>query len=132
MLHPEVVAKDSEFRKRSDLAQERFARLSPEERATMQTHFLRAIGAKEKVAEGSAAPSNIGRMAKLREKFPNAGRAWSAEDDGRLKEMFARDVSQKEIAAHFGRKASAINARLAHHGLVDDYWGNRQKSEKAA
>ena len=129
MLHPEVVAKDSEFRKRSDLAQERFARLSLEERATMQAHFLRAIGAKEKLPEGAEAPSNIGRMAKLRETFPNAGRAWSAEDDERLKEMFARDIPQKEIAAHFGRKPSAINARLGHHGLVDDYWGNRRKQD---
>jgi len=69
-------------------------------------------------------------MAKLREKFPNAGKPWSSEDDEQLKKMFARDVPQKEIAEHFGRKPSAINARLRHHGLVDDYWQRRAREKQ--
>ena len=132
MLHPDVVGKDREFRKRSDMARERFAALVLGDRTKMQTNFLRAIGAKEKVASNSERQSNIGRMAKLRETFPNAGRPWTSEDDKMLKDMFARDVPQKEIAAHFGRKPSAINARLGHHGLVDDYWAVRRKKEKTA
>jgi hypothetical protein len=47
MLHPDVVKKDTEFRKRSDMAKERFAALLPEEKQKMETNFLRAIGAKE-------------------------------------------------------------------------------------
>src|SRR3989344_1103967 len=132
MLHPDVVGKDREFRKRSDMARERFAALALEDRTKMQTNFLRAMGAKEKVASNSERQSNIGRMAKLRETFPNAGRPWTTDDDKMLKDMFARDVPQKEIAAHFGRKPSAINARLGYHGLVDDYWAVRRKKEKTA
>ena len=131
MLHPAVVEKDREFHKRSDLARSKFAALPPERRAEMERNFLRAIGAKEPqdvtpVIEIAAKP---GRRAKIREKYPNAGRAWSTEDDEMLKDMFARDVPHKELAAHFGRKPSAIHARLGHHGLVDDYWVNRHKKE---
>ena len=135
MLHPAVVEKDKEFQKRSDMARERFAALSTEDRATMEQNFLRAIGAKEpeslagKVME--VVEKTVGKLSKLREKYPNAGRGWSKEDDEQLKEMFARDVSQKEMSAHFGRKPSAVHARLGHHGLVEDYWVNRKKKEQS-
>ncbi len=134
MLHPAVVEKDREFHKRSDLARAKFAALAPEKRIEMEENFLRAIGAKEpEMVQYDAKPAqstNISRLAKLRETFPNAGRAWSKEDDEQLKEMFARDVPQKEMSAHFGRKPSAIHARLGHFGLVDDYWANRRKKEQ--
>ena len=135
MLHPAVVQKDQEFQKRSDMARTRFAALTPEDKKKMETDFLKAIGAKEptKLAVPESGKStNLSRLAKLRETFPNAGRAWSAQDDEQLKEMFARDMSQKEIAAHFGRKPSAIHARLGHHGLVDDYWANRKRKESTS
>ena len=101
----------------------------------MEQNFMKAIGAKEpsvieravEVVEKAA-----GKLAKLRAKYPNAGRAWSAEDDEQLKEMFSRDVPQKEIAAHFGRKPSAIHARLGHHGLVEDFWAKRKRKESTS
>lgn len=131
MLHPTVVAKDQEFYKRSDMARTRFAALSQEDRMKMETNFLKVIGAKEPesvAAKGvKVVEETVGKLTKLREKYPNAGKAWSAEDDEQLKEMFALDVPQKDIAAHFGRKSSAIHARLGHHGLVDDHWVNRKK-----
>ncbi|HEY4520819.1 MAG TPA: PIF1 family DEAD/DEAH box helicase [Candidatus Paceibacterota bacterium] len=139
MLHPAVVQKDQEFQKRSDMARTRFAALLPDDKKKMETNFLKAIGAKEpdvgftkshmRSGETSFAP---GRLAELREKYPSAGRAWSAQDDEQLREMFARDMSPKEIAAHFGRKPSAIHARLGHHGLVDDYWANRKRKESTS
>ena len=135
MLHPQVVRKDEEFHKRSDLAQTKFSALLPEDRIKMEQNFMKAIGAKEpsvieravEVVEKAA-----GKLAKLRAKYPNAGRAWSAEDDEQLKEMFSRDVPQKEIAAHFGRKPSAIHARLGHHGLVEDFWAKRKRKESTS
>ena len=131
MMHPEVVAKDREFRARSDMARERFAALSEDARKKLHGNFLRAIGAKEPAQVKPPEPPAQSRLEKLREKFPNAGRAWSKEDDEVLKKMFADDVPQKEIAAHFGRKSSAIHARLGHLGLVEDYWVNRRKAEQA-
>jgi len=150
MLHPAVVAKDQEFQKRSDMARTRFAALMPGHRIKMETNFLRAIGAKEPPSPRGSSPrgstsggkeemqsveagksGSPNRLAKIREKYPNAGRTWNPEDDELLKEMFARDVPQKEIAAHFGRKPSAIHSRLGHHGLVDDFWANQKKSKNA-
>lgn len=133
MLHPSVVEKDREFQKRSDLARAKFAALSDEQKGKMQDNFLKAIGAKEPTLVEKAVEvleKTVGKLAKLREQYPNAGRAWTPQDDETLKEMFARDVPQKEIAAHFGRKPSAIHARLGHHGLVEDFWANGKKREK--
>jgi hypothetical protein len=68
-------------------------------------------------------------LAKLREKYPNAGRPWNAEDDSILRQMFAKKADEKDIGKHFGRKPSAIRARLAHLGLIEDYWVIKKKTE---
>ena len=131
LLHPTVVAKDDEFHRRSDMARTRFAALSDEDRATMEKNFLRAIGAKEpETVEKQLELPVKNRLAQTREKYPNAGRPWTAQDDEVLKDMFARNVSQKEIATHFGRKPSAIHARLGVHGLVEDYWQRRAREKQ--
>ncbi|RJQ34272.1 AAA family ATPase [Candidatus Parcubacteria bacterium] len=135
MLHPAVVEKDLEFHKRSQLARTKFAALAPEQRQTMEQNFLKAIGGKEPSLVEKAlevVEKTVGKLAKLREKYPNAGRAWTPQDDDILKEMFARDVPQKEIAVHFGRKPSAIHARLGHFGLVEDFWANRKRKTSTA
>ena len=129
-LHPKVAAADRYFRAYSEAAAKKFAALPPSEKEKLEQNFLRAIGAKPpekvKVVESEKTPHE-----KLREKFPNVGRPWSKSDDETLKEMFAADTPQKEIAEHFGRKPSAVHARLGHLGLVEDYWSERKKREKA-
>ena len=69
-------------------------------------------------------------LEKLREKYPNAGRAWTSEDDAQLREMFAENKPHKDIATHFARKPSAIRARLGHLGLIENHWVIRRKKEK--
>jgi hypothetical protein len=77
---------------------------------------------------GSTTLTASGKLAAVREKFPNAGRGWTKDDDEKLTEMFKAEVSTKEIAKEFGRKAGAIRARLAKLGLIeDDYWAKRNK-----
>ena len=128
MLHPEVVEKDREFRRRSELAQQKFSALAPASKATMEANFLRAIGAREPNAVALEQPQ-LSRLEKTRQTFPNAGRPWTEADDQELKDMFATNVPQKEIAEHFGRKPSAIHARLGHLGLVEDnYWANKART----
>jgi hypothetical protein len=129
LLHPEVVEKDAELKRRSEMARDRFMALMPEERQQLEQNFLRAIGAREpKPIEQKV----LSQLEKTREKYPNAGRPWSKEDDETLKEMFTSNAPQKEIGVHFGRKPSAIHSRLAHLGLIeDDYWVNRRKKEQA-
>jgi hypothetical protein len=128
MLHPAVVEKDQEFHTRSDLARKKFAALSDAQKQTMEQNFLKAIGAKEPSLTNATVEvikRTVNQLARLREKYPNAGRAWTQEDDEALKELFARDVPRKEIAKQFGRKPSAIAARLGHHGLIENHWQKR-------
>ena len=66
-------------------------------------------------------------MHELREKYPNIGKVWSKDDDALLTEMFKAERPNKEIAKHFGRKPSAIRARLGHLGLIDVQWVRRKK-----
>lgn len=137
-MHPRIVAQDSYFRAYSDAARKKFASLPSEEKEKLEKNFLRAIGAKEpeppkeRDVETESAPKKAtGKLAELREKFPNAGRAWSKEDDEVLKAMFKEGQKNSEIGKHFGRKASAINARLAHLGLIeDDYFARKKKLAK--
>lgn len=126
-VHPEVAQQDREFKMRSAAARKTFETMSDAEHGKLARNFIVASGGKEK---GESVPAS--RTEKLRQKYPNAGRAWSTADDELLKKMFAEDKPQKEMSAHFGRKGSAIHARLGHLGLVDDYWINRKKTKKEA
>jgi len=69
-----------------------------------------------------------GKLAKLRETYPNAGRPWSEDDDRRLKEMFEDDVPLKALCKEFGRKSGAIRSRLVKLGLVEDTFRRPEES----
>lgn len=130
MLHPAIVKQDAVFRAKSDAARRRIETIPPEEREALEKNFLKAIGAREpQPLKAKELAGGGGKLAKVREKYPNAGRPWSAEDDEKLKEMFGAETPMKEIAKEFGRKSGAITARLAKLGLVEDaYWAVRRKS----
>jgi ATP-dependent exoDNAse (exonuclease V) alpha subunit len=125
-LHPNVVAADRHFRAYSDAARKKFAALASKEKERLEEAFLRAIGAKE-ASEVVPARIEKTKLDELREKYPNVGRPWSKEDDAILREMFEEKKHTAEIAAHFGRKPSAITARLGHLGLIPDTWKPRPK-----
>lgn len=128
MLHPDIVRHDAIFRAKSDAAEKRIVTIPEDEREQLETNFLKAIGAHERVSvkKKKLEPEGEGKLAKLREKFPNAGRPWSAEDDRELTNMFNDDVPMRTLAKHFGRKASAIKARLVKLGLIEDEWANNR------
>ena len=135
MLHPDIVRQDAIFRAKSDAAQKRIVTIPKDERGVLETNFLKAIGAHEpepikerEIDAGAKGAGGTGKLAAIREKFPNAGRAWTKEDDEKLTEMFNADTSIKTISKEFGRKSGAINARLAKLGLIeDDYWAKKSK-----
>lgn len=139
-LHPKVAAADRHFRGYSDAARKKFAALPENEKEKMEKNFLRAIGARSPGGEENYAlrnsPSASGgsdsprskfpsppgeRLAELREKYPNVGKAWSKDDDSSLTTMFKAEKPNAEIAKHFGRKPSAIRSRLAHLGLIEKW-----------
>jgi ATP-dependent exoDNAse (exonuclease V) alpha subunit len=129
-LHPTVAAADRKFKVHSDAARTKFTALPASEKEKLESNFLRAIGAREAVRAAPRREPGKSDYEKLREKYPNLGKPWSKEDDALLRELFAEDAPHAEIGKHFGRKPSAIRARLGHLGLIEDYWPAKQKTKK--
>lgn len=138
MLHPTIQRQDAIFRAKCEAAQKRIETIPDDEREALEKNFLRAIGAhepeplqKKEFDEGGKQVGGTGKLAKIREKFPNANRPWTKEDDEKLSDMFTTNVAHSKIAKAFGRKAGAITARLAKLGLIeDDYWAKKAQKNK--
>jgi ATP-dependent exoDNAse (exonuclease V) alpha subunit len=137
MLHPEIVRQDELFRRKSDAARARIMSIEQKEKEALEQNFLRAIGARDPSSRAKLATEQDldqlkgSKLAKTREKFPNANRPWTKDDDEKLTEMFTSEVAHSKIAKEFGRKTGAITARLAKLGLIeDDYWEKRAKARK--
>ena len=135
-MHPNVVAQDRYFRAYSEAAKKKFAALPESDKSHMQGNFLKAIGAHEPTMRAVEQPmetkgkTGSAKLDELREKHPNMGKPWNKEDDALLTAMFNEQKPNKDIAKHFGRKPSAITARLGHLGLIENTWkGYKKKTE---
>ena len=131
LLHPAVVQQDRSFRARSEAARKRIGSIDPSEKENLEKNFLKAIGADVSKARSKSKefdePSD--RLDKARGKYPNMGKSWEKSDDLLLSAMFSeKNKKTGGLAKHFGRKPSAIQARLAHLGLIPDFWkGKKEK-----
>jgi ATP-dependent DNA helicase PIF1 len=138
-LHPEIVEQDVTFRRKTDAARARIIGIDKSEREVLEQNFLKAIGAREpqkikakEIASDGKQIGGTGKLAKIREKFPNANRPWTKDDDEKLTDMFTTNISHARIAKEFGRKTGAITARLVKLGLIEDeYWARREKQKEA-
>ena len=133
-LHPKVAAADRHFRAYSDAVRKKFAAFPEGEKNKLERNFLKAIGAKDPESGAEHTTVQARSTAKstfdeLRAKYPNIGRPWSKEDDATLAKMFEEKIANKDIAKHFGRKPSAIRARLGHIGLIENKWIQRKKTK---
>ena len=146
-VHPEVAAKDRDFKISSAAARKAFEAMGEEAHAKLEHNFVIASGGLptprlrqagrepsssvnvRRDAGSSASSEKKSSLGILREKYPNAGRSWSEADDELLKKMFAENKPQKDMAKHFGRKPSAIRARLGKLGLIEmTYFSHKVKS----
>lgn len=59
-----------------------------------------------------------GPYAKLRETYPNAGKAWSGADDEELRRLFEAGNTVEDLALLFGRTANGTQLRLERLGLI--------------
>ena len=125
-LHPKVAAADRHFRAYSDAIRKKFAAFPSVEKEKLEKNFLRAIGAEEPSTVKAEEPEKTS-IEKLRETYPNVGKPWSKDDDAVLTKMFNEKKSQAGMAKHFGRKPSAIRARLGHIGLIETFWKPKNK-----
>ena len=57
------------------------------------------------------------------------GKPWSKDDDALLTSMFNEQKANKDMGKHFGRKVSAITARLGHLGLIENTWKGYKKQD---
>ncbi len=120
-VHPEILQKDAEFRAASAAAEEIFGKLPPEELADMHKNFVKASGGHEPDPAGKKAleGAEVSKLDKLRQKYPNAYRPWSREDDDKLSVMFKDGEKVSALVKEFGRQKGSINARLIRLGLVE-------------
>lgn len=55
---------------------------------------------------------------KVREKHPNAGKAWRGDDDEELRRLFTSGNAIDDLALLFGRTPNGIRVRLERLGLI--------------
>jgi hypothetical protein len=127
-LHPKVAAADRHFRGYSDAARKKFAALPQLEKEKLENNFLRAVGAHDPGPVKSIEPQKS-KIEVQREKYPNVGKPWGKEDDETLRKLFGEKMTNVEIAKHFGRKPSAIHARLGYLGLIETTWFQKKASK---
>ncbi len=134
-VHPHVLEVDSAFRANSETAETEFAAMSPVELSSLHRQAIVGMGGKLEVIKKD--PPKVeekgGKLAELRKTFPNAGRPWSKEDSDDMVARFKAGDSEKDMGAHFGRKPSAIHARLIQLELIEDdgkHFNFNKKKEK--
>lgn len=107
-VSPEALTIDEVLRRRAAKDATRFEHLraQAEERAS-----------KREAAAAAQPGSWTAKLAKMREKYPNAYRPWSDADDKRLVELFSHNkkVPVRELTEIFGRHPGSIRARLKKH-----------------
>lgn len=59
-----------------------------------------------------------GPYAAVREKYPNAGKPWSAQDDEELRRLFASGNSIADLALTLSRTPNGVKLRLERLGLA--------------
>jgi hypothetical protein len=121
-VHPDILARDQAFRAASASAGDVFGNIPPEELSRLHKNFIQASGGREpdpNAPKGSKGGDGLSKLEKLRQKYPNAYRPWSAEDDEKLAGMFGEGASVSVLVKEFGRQKGSIHARLVKLGLVE-------------
>lgn len=99
-VSPEALAIDGELRKRSSEAAKKYEPLRVK------------AGERAKRAEKKQASNWSDRLAKMREKHPNAYKPWQAADDALLSERFQNGDDLKTMSEMLGRHEKSIVMRI--------------------
>lgn len=99
-VSPEALAIDGELRKRSAEAAKKYEPLRAK------------AGERAKKAEKKQASNWSERLAKMREKHPNAYKPWQAADDALLSERFQNGDDLKKLSELLGRHEKSIIMRI--------------------
>jgi len=96
----------------------------PEDSPYNAPPVIRALHAVSRALEGaSAAPPEASRS--RRAPPPNAGKAWTEQEDAALETAFDAGVALKQVAQELGRTQFAVEQRLVKLGKVSAPGGGR-------
>jgi ATP-dependent DNA helicase PIF1 len=114
-VHPEALAKDSDFRRASDAESERIRRSNAGRSDAVKRAFLGDLNGPS--ASGPAKTTR-GVASVNGSRGGNAYKKWTTEEETEVSSRFSRGESVKVIAAAVGRQDSSIRARLVKLGLI--------------
>lgn len=91
----------------------------PEDSPYNAPPVIRALHAVARALDGAGAgaPSSEGERAR-RKQPPNAGKAWTAQEDAALETAFDAGIALKQVAQELGRTPFAVEQRLVKLGKV--------------
>ena len=125
-VHPQILKKDSHFKDASAAARDAFGSMDSIELQTLHKQFIQKSGGKEPVPgktrnfkDSNNKQDQKSKLETIREKFPNAYRPWSKDDDARLTELFRNSAKVSVLVKEFGRQRGSISSRLVRLGLVE-------------
>ncbi len=124
-VHPEILEKDLEFKKKSREAQQVFGKLFEIEIKKMHDNFMIVSGGKikkntQKADLGAELPSQPKRtLEKIREEHSNAYKKWTEEEEKEIILQFKNGKTVKNISALTGRQVGGIRSRLIKLGLIE-------------
>lgn len=126
-IDPQIHAQDQRMAEQSVATEQAWGAVSEPERQKQHEDFIRQCGgrlhrlkrdtsatAKSKPAAGM---TNAEKLARLKEKYPQAYAPWTLADDEKLMKLHQESMTAKELAEVFQRQPSAIRSRLRHLGL---------------
>lgn len=80
---------------------------------------IRALHTVSRALESTSAPSATGEAPRARRNAPpNAGKAWSPQEDAALETAFDAGIALKQVAQELGRTAFAVEQRLVKLGKI--------------
>jgi hypothetical protein len=79
---------------------------------------IRALYAVSRALGGGAAPAAVDGTKSRRTSPPNAGKAWSEQEDAALATAFDAGIALKQVAQELGRTAHAVEQRLIKLGKL--------------
>jgi hypothetical protein len=88
----------------------------PEDSPYNAPPVIRALHAVSRALQG--APSAPAAPEPSRSRPPNAGKAWSAQEDAALETAFDAGIALKQVAQELGRTAFAVEQRLVKLGKI--------------
>jgi hypothetical protein len=91
----------------------------PEDSPYNAPPVIRALHAVSRALEGAAAPPMVPpEPPRRRNAPPNAGKAWSGQEDAALETAFDAGIPLKQVAQELGRTQFAVEQRLVKLGKV--------------